>query len=80
MVDAWKYKNSNSRLLTDEKFVYFLSNQIDYFFETKRTPGMTHCNLWEIMKAFLRGQIISFSVGMRKKKNGEDQSDYLHDK
>ncbi len=59
----WRF---NSRLLTDEEFVDFLSNQIDYFFETIWTPGMTYCNLWETMKALLRGQIISYSVGMRK--------------
>lgn len=59
----WRF---NSGLLADEKFVDFLSNQIDYFFETNCTPGMTYCNLWETMKAFLRGQIISYSAGMRK--------------
>lgn len=56
----WRF---NSRLLADEKFVDFLDNQIDYFFETNCTPGTTYCNLWETMKAFLRGQIISFTTG-----------------
>ena len=49
----------NPRLLSEE-FVSFLSAQIDFFLETNQSPDTSHCNLWETMKAYLRGQIISY--------------------
>ncbi|KAA0701525.1 LINE-1 reverse transcriptase -like protein [Triplophysa tibetana] len=51
----------NTRLLSNEDFVKFVSNQIDFFLTTNRTPGISASLLWETMKAYIRGEIISYS-------------------
>lgn len=57
------------RLLSDEEFVGFLSAQIDFFLETNQSPDTSCCNLWEAMKAYLRGQIISYNVSMNRRRS-----------
>lgn len=59
----------NPSLLSDEDFVNFLSAQIDFFLETNRSTDMSHSNLWEAMKAYLRGQIISYNVRMNRRRS-----------
>lgn len=51
----------NTRLLFNEDFVKFVSNQIDFFLTTNRTPGISASLLWETLKAYIRGEIISYS-------------------
>lgn len=58
----------NSHLLGDEDFVSFLLAQITYFLETNQSPDTSYCNLWELMKASLRGQIRSYSASMNKRR------------
>lgn len=62
---VWRF---NSRLLADEEFVAYMSNQIDFYLETNQTPDVCKHTLWEAMKAFLRGQIISYSASVNKKR------------
>ena len=38
-----------------------MSTQLKFFIETNATPDICHGTLWETLKAFLRGQIISFT-------------------
>lgn len=59
----------NPRLLSDEDFVNFLSAQIDFFLETNQSPDMSQSNLWEAMKAYLCGQIISYNVSMNRRRS-----------
>lgn len=59
----------NPRLLSDEDFVNFLSAQIDFFLETNQSPDTSHSNLWEAMKAYLRGQIIFYNVSMNRRRS-----------
>lgn len=59
----------NPRLLSDEDFVNFLSAQIDFFLETNQSPDTSHSNLWETMKAYLRGQIISYNASMNRRRS-----------
>uniref|UniRef100_A0AAR2M0N9 Reverse transcriptase domain-containing protein n=1 Tax=Pygocentrus nattereri TaxID=42514 RepID=A0AAR2M0N9_PYGNA len=48
-------------------FVKFISREIDDFLECNQTPGMSYFLIWETLKAYLRGQIISYSARVKKK-------------
>lgn len=50
----------NSLLLSDEKFVGFISASIDDFMATNQVGEVSYPLLWETLKAYLRGQIISY--------------------
>ena len=54
-------------LLADSDFVEFVSEQIDFYLETNRTDDISASTLWEALKAYLRGQIISHNARTRKK-------------
>ncbi len=58
----------NSLLLSDSKFTKFVSTQIKFFIETNATPDISHGTLWETFKAFLRGQVLSFTSHTKKEK------------
>uniref|UniRef100_A0A3B5RAA6 Reverse transcriptase domain-containing protein n=1 Tax=Xiphophorus maculatus TaxID=8083 RepID=A0A3B5RAA6_XIPMA len=49
-----------TRLLSNEKFVSFVARQIDFFIENNRGPEVSASLLWETLKAFIRGEIISY--------------------
>lgn len=57
----------NPRWLSDEGFVTYLSNQIDVFLLTNNSPTVSRCTLWETMKAYIRGMIISYTANANKK-------------
>lgn len=52
-------------LLNDEDFINFLNAQIDYFFEINTTPDMSFSIVWETFKAYIRGQIISYTANLK---------------
>ena len=52
----------NTRLLSNEGFVEFVSKRIDYFLSFNKTPDVSASLLWESLKAFIRGEIISYSA------------------
>lgn len=58
----------NTRLLSDEHFTELISNQIDIFLSINKTPGISASVLWETLKAYIRGQIISYVSHERKQK------------
>lgn len=58
----------NVRLLSDEKFVDMISNQIDLFLSINKTPEISASVLWDTLKAYIRGQIISFANHEKKQK------------
>ena len=58
----------NPQLINDPTFCVYTRAQLKMFFETNDTPETSPCLLWETLKAFLRGCIISF-MGARNKKN-----------
>lgn len=60
----WRF---NTLLLSDTEFLKFISKEIHEFLEYNRTPGVSHCLIWETLKAYLRGQIISYSARVKKK-------------
>lgn len=51
----------NTHLLTNEGFVDFVSKQIDYFLSFNKTPDVSASLLWDSLKAYIRGEIISYS-------------------
>ncbi len=61
----WRF---NTLLLSDTKFVKFISIEISEFLARNQTPGVSFCLIWESLKAYLRGQIISYSARARKKR------------
>lgn len=61
----WRF---NNRLLSNEGFVELISNQIDFFLSVNKTPDVSASVLWETLKAYIRGEIISYSGYERKVK------------
>ena len=47
-------------LLLSEDFVNFVSQQIDFFVSLNKTPDTSASVLWETLKAYIRGEIISY--------------------
>ncbi len=45
-----------------------MSNSIDDFLLTNQTGSISYSLLWETLKAFLRGQIISYSAYVNKER------------
>ena len=62
----WRF---NSLLLSDQSFCDQISSSIDSFLITNRTDSISHSLIWESLKAFLRGQIISYSANLSKQHN-----------
>ncbi len=61
----WRF---NSLLLSDLAFCEYISNSIDDFLLTNQTDSISYSLLWETLKAFLRGQIISYSAYVNKER------------
>uniref|UniRef100_A0A3Q3ENM7 Reverse transcriptase domain-containing protein n=1 Tax=Kryptolebias marmoratus TaxID=37003 RepID=A0A3Q3ENM7_KRYMA len=61
----WRF---NPLLLSDKNFNTFISTKIDDFIEMNQNESnpISYSLLWESLKAFLRGQIISFSAHLNK--------------
>lgn len=55
----WRF---NSLLLSDEVFINHISPSIDDFININKNESVTSSVLWESLKAFLRGQIISYTA------------------
>ena len=52
----------NSLLLSDQTFCDNMTTSMDVFLATNQTDSISHSLLWETLKAFIRGKIISFSA------------------
>lgn len=61
----WRF---SSYLLNDPEFIEFVNKHLDLFFETNQNSASPNF-IWESMKAYIRGQIISYTSGRRKKYN-----------
>lgn len=64
--DVYRSWRLNSLWLSDECFVQFISSEISTFLEYNKTPDMSSSTIWESMKAYLRGQIISYCAKQKK--------------
>uniref|UniRef100_A0A9J8CV62 Reverse transcriptase domain-containing protein n=1 Tax=Cyprinus carpio carpio TaxID=630221 RepID=A0A9J8CV62_CYPCA len=56
----------NVLLLSDSRFVEFISEKISTFLEVNSTEGISVSLLWDTLKAYLRGEIISRSAYIKK--------------
>lgn len=64
----WRF---NSTLLSNSKFFNFFEEQISLFFEINNSPETSSLIVWDALKAFLRGQIISYSANLKRKASAE---------
>ena len=62
----WRF---NSLLLADKEFNELISNCIDEFLSFNQNDSSSYSLLWETLKCYLRGQIISYSALSNKKMN-----------
>lgn len=58
----------NPCLLTDEDFMNYISTNSDIFLETNWQSGTSMGTLWEAMKAYLCGQVISYTISMNRRR------------
>ena len=54
--------------LSAESFINFISSKMKLFLDTNQTPGVSCSNVWESLKTYLRGQIISYCANKKKTK------------
>lgn len=74
----WRF---NPLLLSDEDFCTKISGSLDTFLETNKSDQVSHSLLWETLKVFIRGEIISFVAHANKARRGrvKDLSDSIQD-
>lgn len=56
----------NTRLLLNVDFVNVVSQQIDFFVSLNRTLYVSASVLWEALKAYIRGEKISYTAYGKK--------------
>ncbi len=61
----WRF---NPGLLYDKDFIEFISSNISSFIEVNTTPGMSYSTIWECLKCYLNGLIISYSSHKNQEK------------
>uniref|UniRef100_A0AAR2K3C9 exodeoxyribonuclease III n=1 Tax=Pygocentrus nattereri TaxID=42514 RepID=A0AAR2K3C9_PYGNA len=62
----WRF---NSLLLAEREFCNFISNTVNDFLAFNQTESVSYSLLWETLKCYLRGQIISYSAFTNKNNN-----------
>ena len=63
ILPQWRF---NSLLLSDSTFNSFIISSVDDFIMNNNNDSISASLLWESLKAFLRGQIISFTAHRNK--------------
>ena len=58
----------NTLLLSDSDYTRYLSSDIGLFLETNSTPDISPCSVWEALKAYVRGRVISYSSFISKRR------------
>lgn len=61
----------NIRLISNNDFVNFISEQIEFFTSTNKTSDISASLLWESLKAYIRGEIISYAHHENKLKRAK---------
>lgn len=70
----WRF---NSTLLSDDNFVKFMEKEIGFFLTTNMTLDVSNLIVWDSLKAYIRGQIISYTAQVRRK-SYKERSDLAH--
>lgn len=60
-------------LLADEKFCKYISESITFFYDTNKNEETTPSLLWDTMKAFLRGKIISYTCHIHRSRKARKE-------
>ena len=55
----------NSSLLSDDNFVKFMETEIAFFITTNMSLNISSLIVWDSLKAYLQGQIISYTAKVR---------------
>lgn len=63
MPKTWRF---NDLLLADKSFTDFVTTHIDVFLKINDTGEVSKSVLWETLKAYLHGQIISYNTAINK--------------
>lgn len=58
----------NTSLLSDEEFIKFVSTNIDVFLKVNMGSDTSLGTIWEALKAYLRGQIISYAASVKRER------------
>lgn len=66
----WKL---NSLLLSNAKFCKYVATNIDIFLEVNKKEGISYSLLWETLKSYLRGQIISYVAHVNRERRKQIQ-------
>ena len=61
----------NLVLLSDKDFVKFMEEQITLFFLTNNSPETSSLSVWDALKAYLRGKMISYTANIKKRPHEE---------
>lgn len=64
---SWRF---NPYLLEDQAFKTHITTHISLFIETNDNGEVNDATLWETLKAYIRGQIISYEATLKKTKRG----------
>lgn len=67
---TWRFNNF---LIHNPKFEKFLNEQLEHFLKINATPDVSPGLLWDTLKAYTRGLIISYSAGLKKKNQMEQR-------
>jgi len=54
----WRFKNY---MLKDPEFISYMTTKIEIFLDANSNSS-SHANIWEALKAYMRGQILSYSA------------------
>lgn len=58
----FKFWHLDPLLLADDAFCQYVSESIKYFYDTNKSEETSASLLWDTLKAFLRGEIISYTA------------------
>ena len=68
-----KQRKFNTGLLAKAEFRDYISKKISVFLENHKTESTLPSLLWEILKAVIRGDIISYSTHLARKNKQKQQ-------
>uniref|UniRef100_A0AAQ6AKY8 Reverse transcriptase domain-containing protein n=1 Tax=Amphiprion ocellaris TaxID=80972 RepID=A0AAQ6AKY8_AMPOC len=66
----WRFNNF---LIHDPKFEKFLNDHLNNFIQDNKTPDVSPGLLWDTLKAYTRGLVISYSAGLKKRTQMEQR-------
>lgn len=61
----WRF---NTNMLSDEDMIKFITTNMDIYIQTNSTPDVSYCTVWEALKAYMRGRLISVSRFAKKQR------------